>query len=264
MVSKGVLLSCHGVVWLGAVALALWAGGARAALRYDTATPHSPPYSKYKYIPMHVDEIPEASLSSPAEEESSSRMPISEFILTALRTALDVVRNVNKQRAIAAAAASNTTAVAAKPLQRRNRTKPKNGTVGSGRGFEDYYDEDHHHHYEETTTAKPMKQKARYTDPWAGYYDWIINEGSFKFWSVFQLFTAALLLYACLSAIYYAKFNPILPDYDREYDDYFLERTVGRNARSLEPHEMPSGHSWINPRTFQFILDAISKHYEEE
>uniref|UniRef100_A0A2A4JZE8 Uncharacterized protein n=1 Tax=Heliothis virescens TaxID=7102 RepID=A0A2A4JZE8_HELVI len=264
MVSKGVVLSCHGVVWLGAVALALWAGGARAAVRYDTATPHSPPYSKYKYIPLHVDEIPEASLSSPAEEEPQSRMPISEFILTALRTALDVVRNVNKQRAIAAATVTNTTAVAIQNPKRRTRTKPKNGTVGTGRGFEDYYDEDHHHYEEPTTTAKPMKQKARYTDPWAGYYDWIINEGSFKFWSVFQLFTAALLLYACLSAIYYAKFNPILPDYDREYDDYFLERTVGRQARSLDSSELPSGHSWINPRTFQFILDAISKHYEEE
>ncbi|CAD0194899.1 unnamed protein product [Chrysodeixis includens] len=78
------------------------------------------------------------------------------------------------------------------------------------------------------------------------------------------LFTAGLLLYACLSAIYYAKFNPILPDYDREYDDYFLERTVGRSARSLDQSEMPSGLSWMNPRTFQFILDAISKHYEEE
>lgn len=80
----------------------------------------------------------------------------------------------------------------------------------------------------------------------------------------FQLFTAALLLYACLSAIYYAKFNPILPDYSMEYDDYFLERTVGRQARSLEPSELPSGLSWINPRTFQFIMDAISKHYEEQ
>lgn len=62
----------------------------------------------------------------------------------------------------------------------------KNSTlVGTGRGFEEYYDDEHHYH-ETTTTAKPMKQ-GRYTDPWAGYYDWIINEGSFKFWSVFQV-----------------------------------------------------------------------------
>ncbi|GBP83982.1 hypothetical protein EVAR_46613_1 [Eumeta japonica] len=77
-----------------------------------------------------------------------------------------------------------------------------------------------------------------------------------------KLFTAALLLYACLSAIYYAKFNPIIPDYDREYDDYFLERTVGRSARSLDVSQLASGVSWMNPRTFQFILDAISKNYE--
>lgn len=81
---------------------------------------------------------------------------------------------------------------------------------------------------------------------------------------MFQLFTAALLLYACLSAIYYAKFNPILPDYSLEYDDYFLERSVGRKARSVEPSEMPSGLSWITPTAFQFILNSISKHYEEE
>ncbi|CAG9135185.1 unnamed protein product [Plutella xylostella] len=144
-----------------------------------------------------------------------------------------------------------------------NVVRRSNSTaVVSGRGM-DYYDDhdhDHDHHPEPTTTARPARP--RYTDPWAGYYDWIINEGSFKFWSVFQIFTAALLLYACLSAIYYAKFNPIIPDYDREYDDYFLERTVGRQARSLDSWELPSGSSWINPRTFQFILDAISKHYE--
>lgn len=80
----------------------------------------------------------------------------------------------------------------------------------------------------------------------------------------FQLFTAALLLYACLSAIYYAKFNPILPDYSMEYDDYFLQRTVGRNARSVDSSDLPSGLSWIGPQTFQFILDAISKHYKEQ
>ncbi|XP_026739288.1 uncharacterized protein LOC113502106 [Trichoplusia ni] len=260
MVSKGVLLSCHGVVWVAAVALALWASAARAALRYDTATPYTPPYNKHRYIPLQVHffysgETEPVSMDSVDAGSSYNGMPISEFILTALRTALDVVRNINKQRAIATTN-NNTTAVALR------QTKLRNSTVGSGRGFEDYYDE--HHHYEEHTTPKPMKQKARYTDPWAGYYDWIINEGSFKFWSVFQLFTAGLLLYACLSAIYYAKFNPILPDYDREYDDYFLERTVGRNARSLDQSEMPSGLSWMNPRTFQFILDAISKHYEED
>ncbi|KAJ0182450.1 hypothetical protein K1T71_001819 [Dendrolimus kikuchii] len=265
MVSKKALvLSCQGLVWAAAIALVLWAGAACGAVRYDTATPHTPPYDKHKYIPLHSNYDSYKQSSPPSsrveETETSSGMAPSQFILTALRTILDVVRNVNKKRALSKANTpiANTTAIVRKRIGLANST-----SVGTGRGFEDYYDEDHHHYHETTTTAKPMKQ-GRYTDPWAGYYDWIINEGSFKFWSVFQLFTAALLLYACFSAIYYAKFNPIIPDYSTEYDDYFLERTVGRSARSLEKSEMPSGHSWINPRTFQFILDAISKHYEEE
>ncbi|XP_072937716.1 uncharacterized protein [Epargyreus clarus] len=257
--SKGIIgFSLHGLVWAGAVAFALWAVGASAgAARYDTATPYSPPYSKYKYIPLNtnVNNGAASPPASPEEAESGGpNMPASELILTVLRTALDVVRNMNKNRSrIPIIPPRNVTSI------QLRRTKAKNGTAVEGRGFEDYYDE--HHDHETTTTAKPMKQ-GRYTDPWAGYYDWIINEGSFKFWSVFQLFTAALLLYACFSAIYYAKFNPIIPDYSLEYDDYFLERTVGRKARSLDASELPSGLSWINPTTFQFILDAISKHYE--
>ncbi|KAG6453142.1 hypothetical protein O3G_MSEX007989 [Manduca sexta] len=262
MVSKGVLLTCHGLVWAAALALALWAGEARAAARYDTATPYTPPYNR-KYIPLHGnDESYDPYQSdSPAEEaDTGPRVPPSQYIMSALRTVLDVVRNINKQRSLKKSLppANNSTALISK------RTKLVNGTsVGEGRGFEDYYDEHHEHHEHETTTMKPIKQ-GRYTDPWAGYYDWIINEGSFKFWSVFQLFTAALLLYACLSAIYYAKFNPILPDYSMEYDDYFLERTVGRKARSLDVSELASGLTWMNPTTFQFILDAISNHYKEE
>ncbi|XP_012549187.1 uncharacterized protein LOC105842196 [Bombyx mori] len=264
MVSKGVmLLSCHGIVWVGALAFALWAGAVKAA-RYDTATPYTPPYNR-KYIPLHPNDDPYENNEAVAASEDSvsggSSIAPSQYILAALKTILEVVNKMNKQRAMtkAISPAANSTAVVLK------RRKPSNNTlVETGRGLEDYYDEHHYHdHDPTTTTAKPMKQ-GRYTDPWAGYYDWIINEGSFKFWSVFQLFTAALLLYACLSAIYYAKFNPILPDYSMEYDDYFLERTVGRKARSLEPAELPSGLSWINPQTFQFIMDAISKHYESE
>lgn len=56
MVSKKALvLSFQGLVWAAALALALWAGGAHAALRYDsydTATPYSPPHNKQKYIPL--------------------------------------------------------------------------------------------------------------------------------------------------------------------------------------------------------------------
>ncbi|RVE51518.1 hypothetical protein evm_003788 [Chilo suppressalis] len=243
-------------------ALALWAGSVSAASsHYDTATPYAPPYYKHKYIPLHSDGFDEVDEPPGDTKEPASYvagMSPSELILTGLRTLLDVVRSVNKKRESARIAVSdNATAATARKASSRN------STAENGRGFEDYYDEHHDHETTTTTTAKPMKQ-GRYTDPWAGYYDWIINEGSFKFWSAFQLFTAALLLYACFSAIYYAKFNPILPDYSMEYDDYFLERTVGRKARSLDTEDLPSGLSWINPRMFLFILEAIAKNYKEE
>lgn len=49
----------------------------------------------------------------PVEKPEPSSMPISEFILTALRTALDVVRNMNKQRQLQRTikAAANSTAI---------------------------------------------------------------------------------------------------------------------------------------------------------
>lgn len=46
------------------------------------------------------------------------------------------------------------------------------------------YDHDDHddHHHDDMEEQKAVKQ-----DPWAGYYDFLINEGSFKFWAVFQV-----------------------------------------------------------------------------
>lgn len=47
----------------------------------------------------------------------------------------------------------------------------------------DYDHEDHDdHHHDHMEEQKAVKQ-----DPWAGYYDFLINEGSFKFWAVFQV-----------------------------------------------------------------------------
>lgn len=55
-----------------------------------------------------------------------------------------------------------------------------------GRGMDmdvmDYDNGDHDHDHHEMQEQKAVKQ-----DPWAGYYDFIINEGSFKFWAVFQV-----------------------------------------------------------------------------
>ncbi|XP_018570115.1 uncharacterized protein LOC108910091 [Anoplophora glabripennis] len=110
----------------------------------------------------------------------------------------------------------------------------------------DYHDHDDHppaHEHKE-------EQKAVQEDPWAEYYDFIINEGSFKFWAVFQLFTAALLIYSAFAAVYYAKFNVITTDYDY-YDDF-----LGRSRR--DSSSTNSFWSGLSSQTFQRILDAIS------
>lgn len=47
---------------------------------------------------------------------------------------------------------------------------------------------DHDDHHDDMEEQKAVKQ-----DPWAGYYDFLINEGSFKFWAVFQVTSLILL-----------------------------------------------------------------------
>nr|CAH7716284.1 unnamed protein product [Callosobruchus chinensis] len=104
-------------------------------------------------------------------------------------------------------------------------------------------DSDDHH-----DEMKPEK-KAVAEDPWTGYYDFIINEGSFKFFAVFQLLTAILLIYSAFAAAYYAKFNVITTDYD--YYDDFLGRSSNEPGASSSWSGLPSS-------TFQRIFDAIS------
>ncbi|KAF5275347.1 hypothetical protein FQR65_LT04175 [Abscondita terminalis] len=117
---------------------------------------------------------------------------------------------------------------------------------GRGMMLDDY---DHDHEMKDASNEM-MEQKAIANDAWAGYYDFIINEGSFKFWAVFQLVTAVLLIYSALAAVYYAKFNVVTTDYDYYYD-FFGRSNSGRSDTS---------NSWfgMNTQTFQTILDAIS------
>lgn len=49
----------------------------------------------------------------------------------------------------------------------------------------DDHDHDHDHDHD------MQEQKAVKEDPWASYYDFIINEGSFKFWAAFQVSQAS-------------------------------------------------------------------------
>lgn len=130
-------------------------------------------------------------------------------------------------------------------------------------------------------------------DPLNGYYDFIITEGSYKFWVVFQvhplgkirdflrlmkrhyfqLATAALLIYSTLAAIYYSKVNPLTSDYD--YVDYLSRSFKGRaisedsadvdDEGAIEPARTYlsslSNNQWTKAAAygFQFAMDAIDK-----
>ncbi|XP_065356471.1 uncharacterized protein LOC135950875 [Calliphora vicina] len=105
-------------------------------------------------------------------------------------------------------------------------------------------------------------------DPLKGYYDFVITEGSYKFWAAFQVGTAILIIYSTFAAIYYSKVNPLVSDYD--YTDYL------GGARSLNGGDLDfvdddsdvlqkaQPKSWLEylPRSghsLKFILDAIDK-----
>ncbi|KAH8412190.1 hypothetical protein KR009_000441 [Drosophila setifemur] len=128
-------------------------------------------------------------------------------------------------------------------------------------------------------------------DPLKGYYDFVITEGSYKFWAVFQVRdyseilifynsnlysilnpqvgTALLIIYSTFAAIYYSKVNPLTSDYD--YTDYLggVRSLSGGDADFVDDGDATTPPvsttsrimEWI-PRTahsIKFILDAIDK-----
>ncbi|KAH8329437.1 hypothetical protein KR074_010629 [Drosophila pseudoananassae] len=106
-------------------------------------------------------------------------------------------------------------------------------------------------------------------DPLKGYYDFVITEGSYKFWAVFQVGTALLIIYSTFAAIYYSKVNPLTSDYD--YTDYLggVRSLSGGDADFVDdgdavvpPVSTTSRIMELIPKTTQsikFILDAIDK-----
>uniref|UniRef100_A0A182PWV1 Uncharacterized protein n=1 Tax=Anopheles epiroticus TaxID=199890 RepID=A0A182PWV1_9DIPT len=113
-------------------------------------------------------------------------------------------------------------------------------------------------------------------DPLNGYYDFIISEGSYKFWAVFQLVTAAVVIYSTLTAIYYSKVAPLTADYD--YIDYLNGGRSFAGARPLAGAASRSGRtsgrrtaewswdslatsSWFGPaaQAFTIVMDAIER-----
>ncbi|KAM7351823.1 uncharacterized protein ACRADG_004554 [Cochliomyia hominivorax] len=106
-------------------------------------------------------------------------------------------------------------------------------------------------------------------DPLKGYYDFVITEGSYKFWAAFQVGTAILIIYSTFAAIYYSKVNPLVSDYD--YTDYLggarslsggdLDFVDDDDTGSEQKAQPKSWLDWL-PRTghsLKFILDAIDK-----
>ncbi|XP_055848541.1 uncharacterized protein LOC129913745 [Episyrphus balteatus] len=135
-------------------------------------------------------------------------------------------------------------------------------------------------------------------DPLKGYYDFVITEGSYKFWAVFQVGTALLIIYSTFAAIYYSKVNPLVSDYD--YVDYLgggrslsddsdfvdmdapLPPSMAADSEQISS-SMPEGVSrsrqqdqstasapgWIGwlphaGHTLRFILESIDKVYNED
>nr|XP_016946045.1 uncharacterized protein LOC108021719 [Drosophila suzukii] len=106
-------------------------------------------------------------------------------------------------------------------------------------------------------------------DPLKGYYDFVITEGSYKFWAVFQVGTALLIIYSTFAAIYYSKVNPLTSDYD--YTDYLggVRSLSGGDADFVDDGDSSTPPvsttsrimEWL-PQTahsIKFILDAIDK-----
>uniref|UniRef100_A0A1B0CYJ0 Uncharacterized protein n=2 Tax=Phlebotomus papatasi TaxID=29031 RepID=A0A1B0CYJ0_PHLPP len=123
---------------------------------------------------------------------------------------------------------------------------------------------------ETASTTEVAEGRYIHGDPLKGYYDFVITEGSYKFWAAFQLATAALIIYSTFAAIYYSKVNPIVSDYD--YVDYLGGRSLagGRSFdgdNASEESESPSSwlpslnSSWVSTAVhgFQFVMDAIEK-----
>ncbi|XP_053663276.1 uncharacterized protein LOC128712408 [Anopheles marshallii] len=112
-------------------------------------------------------------------------------------------------------------------------------------------------------------------DPLNGYYDFVISEGSYKFWAVFQLVTAAVVIYSTLTAIYYSKVAPLTSDYD--YIDYLNGGRAFAGARPLDGAtrtgpatgrrtsgwnwDALSTSSWFGPaaQAFTIVMDAIER-----
>ncbi|GFG40658.1 hypothetical protein Cfor_06695 [Coptotermes formosanus] len=99
----------------------------------------------------------------------------------------------------------------------------------------------------------------RQGDAVSSYYDFLINEGSYKFWAAFQVITAILLIYSAFAAIYYAKYTFSMMDYPDYLDEGFFFKRSGE-AYVTTTTARPSSYSFLglSSQTFQRIMNALS------
>ncbi|XP_058450251.1 uncharacterized protein LOC131429855 [Malaya genurostris] len=116
---------------------------------------------------------------------------------------------------------------------------------------------------ENSTAVATVEGRYIKGDPLNGYYDFIISEGSYKFWAVFQVATAVLIIYSTFAAIYYSKVSPLTSDYD--YIDYLNGGRSFSGARSatgaVDPWDSLLSKPWFSvaTRSFGFVMDAIER-----
>ncbi|RZF38469.1 hypothetical protein LSTR_LSTR011959 [Laodelphax striatellus] len=78
--------------------------------------------------------------------------------------------------------------------------------------------------YEEEKLKILENQPQARTIPGAPYYEFFINEASYKFWAVFQLTTVFILLFSAFAAIYYAKYTFLTEIETLKDEDIILRR----------------------------------------
>lgn len=114
--------------------------------------------------------------------------------------------------------------------------------------------------YVESNAVAEPRQK----DVVSSYYDFLINEGSYKFWAAFQVITAILLIYSAFAAIYYAKYTFSMMDYPDYLDDGFFFKRSGEAYVTTTTTARPASYSFLglSSQTFQRIMNALSsKNY---
>jgi len=100
----------------------------------------------------------------------------------------------------------------------------------------------------------------RQKDAVSSYYDFLINEGSYKFWAAFQVVTAILLIYSAFAAIYYAKYTFSMMDYPDYLDEGFFFKRSGEAYVTTTTTARPASYSFLglSSQTFQRIMNALS------